>query len=117
MKLTVKTVGEMNAEEFSAACHAAFGLRPPKDPKQGPAYIVTTTIITAGGAVTDQDLIDRWVINNLLSDPANRELYQPLVERALGRPVAPDEPQPFDLAAIRREQEERDQKRAEQLFI
>lgn len=111
-----KTIGEMNAQEFDAACYAVTGLRPPRNPEQDAAYIVATAALTASGAVADQDLRDAWLIDFLLGRPNPLPGARPLIEKAIGRPVVPGEPKPFDAAALRREQSRRDQRRERALF-
>jgi hypothetical protein len=111
-----KSVGEMNAEEFDAACYAGSGLRPPRDPKQAPAYLVASVFVTAGQAFSDQDLIEAFAINFLLGRGDQLPEFRPLLEKALGRPIGADEPRPFDLEALLEERQGRRAQREAELF-
>jgi hypothetical protein len=102
-----KSVGEMTGAEFDAACFAATGLRPPADPGQRPAYIVTTIIVEASQAVTDQDLIESFAIDFLLGRGDQLPEFRPLLETALGRAIGVDEPKAFDLDALLQKHAER----------
>jgi hypothetical protein len=99
-----KSVGEMTGAEFDAACFAATGLRPPKDPGQRPAYIVSSIFVQASQAVTDQDLIESFAIDFLLGRGDQLPEFRPLLETALGRTIGVDEPKPFDLEALLQKQ-------------
>jgi hypothetical protein len=114
----MKSRNESKAEDHSAFFDKVVGLRAPSiDDPQFPAYLVLAQIIVAGKAgLTDQDLIDRWVVDFFLERPDRVSQYRPLIERAIGRPVGADEPKAFDMDAIRREQQERNQRRAGAMF-
>jgi hypothetical protein len=102
-----KTVGEMSAEELDAACHAATGLRPPRDPAQRPAYLVAMAIASAAKVLTDRDLIERYVIDFFLGRGEPQPEYRALIEKAFGRPIGADEPRPFDIESLFQEQAQR----------
>jgi hypothetical protein len=102
-----KSVGEMTGAEFDVACFAAIGLRPPKDPGQQPAYIVTSVFVTASQTFSDQDLIETYVVNFLLGRGDQLPEFRPLLEKALGRAIDVNEPKPFDLEALLQVQAER----------
>lgn len=116
MRQMKKAADEMMSQE---EVDRMIGFRAPSiDSEDYDAYLVMAAIAFAAKAgVTDRDLVDRWTIDFLLGRRDRQAAtFLPLVERAIGRPVQPGEPRPFDMDAIRQEQAERRQRAAAALF-
>jgi hypothetical protein len=73
-------------------------------------------LASAARSFADRDLVDRYVIDFFLGRGEPQPEYRALIEKALGRAVAPDEPRPFDLGSLFQEQAQRIRREAVTLF-